>query len=194
MNFRNTIFYPLAKRLTISFIGFFLGAVLLSYNTSLAMLSEDRQIIRSMVVEEALELGLPVALALAVAKVESNFDPNALSVKGARGVMQIMPQTALGEYGLDAETLWRPRVNIRLGIHFLLRLISRYHGHIELALSYYNGGSAVGVWPDVKIIPATRKYVEKVKSKYKYYQRELWLKGYGKWTQRRLNIKLSNLE
>ena len=66
MNFRNTIFYPLAKRLTISFIGFFLGAVLLSYNTSLAMLSEDRQIIRSMVVEEALELGLPVALALAV--------------------------------------------------------------------------------------------------------------------------------
>ena len=70
MNFRNTIFYPLAKRLTISFITSFLGAGLLSYNTSLAMLSEDRQIIRSMVVEEALELGLPVALALAVAKVE----------------------------------------------------------------------------------------------------------------------------
>lgn len=194
INYKNAFVDKVAKRLTISFLVITLVVLLFSGGSVFAKLSKERETIRSIVVEESLNLGLPVALALAVAQVESNFDANALSPKGARGVMQIMPATALGEYGLEADTLWNPRVNIRLGIHFLLTLISRYHGHIELALSYYNGGSAVGAWPEVKVIPATRKYVAKVKNKYRYYRRELWSKGYSKWMQRRQNARLSYLE
>ncbi len=143
----------------------------------------DRDAIRAMVVAEALDLGLPVALALAVAHAESNFDPKALSHKGARGVMQIMPATARGEYGVAADLLWQPRINIRLGIHFLRRLIARYHGRVDLALSYYNGGSAVGTPPRARVIPATRNYVKRVRVLHKQYRREVWSGGYRQWTQ-----------
>lgn len=126
--------------------------------------------VKSMVVREARALDVPVELALAVAHVESNFDPRAESHKGARGVMQIMPATALGEYGISPEMLWNPRINIRLGLHFLRRLIDRYRGRTDLALSYYNGGSRVGAPGRARIIPATRGYVRKVNRLTIYYR------------------------
>jgi len=156
----------------------------LAIHQARAKTAQQPDAIRAMVVAEALDLGLPVALALAVAHAESNFDPRALSHKGARGVMQIMPATARGEYGVQAELLWRPRVNIRLGIHFLRRLIARYHGRIDLALSYYNGGSAVGDLPNARVIPATRAYVKRVKILHKRYRKEVWSGGYRKWTHK----------
>ncbi|MDH3242217.1 MAG: hypothetical protein OEO83_16310, partial [Alphaproteobacteria bacterium] len=58
--------------------------------------------------------------------------------------------------------LWNPRVNVRLGLHFLKRLIRRYQGRVDLALSHYNGGSAVGRYPNARVIPATRRYVRRV--------------------------------
>jgi soluble lytic murein transglycosylase-like protein len=73
-----------------------------------------------------------------------------------------MPNTALGEYGIHPDRLWEPRINIRLGLHFLKRLIRRYRGRVDLALSYYNGGAAVGVWPRARVIPATHRYLNKV--------------------------------
>lgn len=121
-----------------------------------------RQVIRVMVVEEADNMGVPPSLALAVAHAESHFDAFALSHKGARGVMQIMPATARGEYGIDPDALWDPRINIRLGLHFLNRLIRRYRGRVDLALSYYNGGSRVGRYPNARVIPATQPYVDRV--------------------------------
>jgi len=143
-----------------------------------------RDALRAMVVTEALDLGLPVALALAVAHAESNFDSNALSHKGARGVMQIMPATARSEYGIEKNLLWQPRINIRLGIHFLHRLILRYHGRVNLALSHYNGGSAVGAPPRARVIPATRKYVKRVQVLRQRYRREVWSGGYRQWTHK----------
>ncbi len=76
--------------------------------------------------------------------------------------MQIMPATARDEYGIAPEQLWEPRINIRLGLHFLKRLLVRYKGRMDLALSYYNGGSRVGDLPNARVIPATRSYVRKV--------------------------------
>ena len=118
--------------------------------------------ILTLVLVEAERIGVPVPLALAVAKAESNFHPRAHSHKGARGVMQVMPATAIGEYGIHPDLLWDARINIRLGLHFLNRLIHRYRGRVDLALSYYNGGSAVGDWPRARIIPATYRYLRKV--------------------------------
>ena len=102
------------------------------------------------------------ALALAVAKVESSFISNAVSSKGAIGVMQIMPRTALLEFGVSKQDLFNPKTNIKIGVKFLDGLIKKYRGDIGIALSHYNGGSAVGKWPKVKIIPATYPYVLKV--------------------------------
>ena len=118
--------------------------------------------IRQLVAAEAQQIGVPVALALAVARAESNFDPRAHSHKGARGVMQVMPNTAIGDYGIHPDLLWKPRINIRLGLHFLKRLIRRYRGRVDLALSYYNGGASVGDWPRARIIPATYPYLRRV--------------------------------
>lgn len=94
------------------------------------------------VVDEALKNGtVPPSLALAVARIESNFRPHAKSPAGARGVMQIMPATARGEFGVEAHRLWDVRTNVRLGVAFLERLYRMYGRRWDLALSHYNGGS-----------------------------------------------------
>ncbi len=128
--------------------------------------------IMSMVVREANDLGVAPSLALAVAHAESNFDPRALSHKGARGVLQIMPATARGEYGIAPEHLWDPRTNIRLGLHFLRRLQHRY-GRTDLALSHYNGGSVIGRPPNARVLPATRAYVARVERLQQMYRRRI---------------------
>ncbi|MDA1323148.1 MAG: lytic transglycosylase domain-containing protein [Proteobacteria bacterium] len=132
-----------------------------------------RHEVKRLVIQEAERLRVPISLALAVAHVESNFNPKARSAKGARGVMQIMPMTARGEYGIEPKLLWRPRLNIRLGLHFLKRLIRRYGGRVDLALSHYNGGSAVGAWANARVIPATARYVARVKRLRRHYRKQL---------------------
>lgn len=117
--------------------------------------------IKRIVIVEARRMKVPMALALAVAHVESGFDAYAESHAGARGVMQIMPATAMGEYGVGADRLWNPRINIRIGLHFLKRLIVRY-GRTDVALSHYNGGSRVGPPGQARVLPYTRAYVIKV--------------------------------
>ena len=131
----------------------------------------DRTQIQRLVVAEA--TSLQPSLALALAKVESNFRGDAESHKGARGVMQIMPRTAWEEYGITPGQLWQPRLNIRLGLHFLRRLLHRYRGRTDLALSYYNGGSAVGDLPRARIIPATYPYVRKVRKLRLNYRQQI---------------------
>ena len=152
----------------------------------------DRRDIRDMVRREARHLGVSVPLALAVAHAESYFDAEAESHKGARGVMQIMPDTSVGEYGIHPDLLWDPRINIRLGLHFLGRLIRRYRGRVDLALSYYNGGSAVGTWPNARVIPVTVPYVRKVLKLRRAYQGRLWSKTKERpWRSARQNPFLS---
>lgn len=122
-----------------------------------------REEVRLIVVQESLRSELvPPSLALAVAHAESHFDPSAESSAGARGVMQIMPATGRGEFGVEPDELWEPRLNAQLGIAFLDQLIDRYDGRWDLALSYYNGGSRVGNGATAKVIPATQSYVDKV--------------------------------
>ncbi len=136
------------------------GAVQAARATLPGQTPED---IQHMVVEEAARAGLSPELALAVAKVESGFNAAALSSAGARGVMQIMPATARGEFGVGADLLWSPAVNIRLGVAYLKGLLD-YYGREEFALSHYNGGSRVGPPPYSQVIPETRDYVNAVLS------------------------------
>jgi len=128
--------------------------------------SYNRPYIKMLLIENArLSEFVTPALAIAVAKVESDLRPDAVSNKGAIGVMQIMPRTGLLEFGVKRKDLFNPIINIKIGVKFLDQLIKKYKGNIGVALSHYNGGSAVGIWPNVKIIPATYPYVVKVLKK-----------------------------
>jgi hypothetical protein len=133
--------------------------------------------IQRMVLVEAQNSRVPPALALAVARAESNFDAHAISSAGARGVMQIMPATGWGEFGVHPDELWDARLNIQIGIDFLEQLIDRYDGEWDLALSYYNGGSRVGTLPNARVLPATRNYVNTVLNFEKLYRQQASLWG-----------------
>jgi hypothetical protein len=127
--------------------------------------------VKRMVIEEARNSIVPPSLALAVAKVESDFQDRVRSHKGAQGVMQIMPATAHGEFGVNAEELWKPRLNIQLGIDYLERLHAQYGGSWELALSHYNGGTLRGgTGANAKPHGYTRKYVANVMRWWQRYE------------------------
>ncbi len=141
----------------------FLTLILIIFSNSANANDYSKPYIKMLLVENARKSAyVTPSLAMAVAKVESNFRANAISPKGAIGVMQIMPRTALLEFGVKRKDLFNPKINIKIGIKFLDNLIKAYKGDIGVALSHYNGGSAVGKWPDVKIIPVTYPYVVKV--------------------------------
>ena len=123
---------------------------------------QDRAAMMALIVREARAIGVEPALALAVAHVESNFDPTAESPVGARGLMQVMPATVRGEYALHEDVLWDARLNARVGLHFLRRLLDYYDDEEQFALSWYNGGSRVGPPERARVLPATRPYVDKV--------------------------------
>ena len=140
-----------------------LGAVVaLAWGAAGTSQAATRTDIKEIVIEEALATTVPPSLALAVAKVESDFQARALSPKGARGVMQIMPATAKGEFGVAADELWDARLNVQLGIDFLARLIQRYDGRWDLALSHYNSGRIKRWRGRAEPLPATRNYVNSV--------------------------------
>jgi soluble lytic murein transglycosylase-like protein len=146
----------------------FCGLILLGAAAEAATRPEVKRI----VVEESLRAGFPPSLAMAVAKAESDFDDAARSSAGARGVMQIMPKTARDLYGVAPDELWDARLNVQLGIDYLESLIRRYKGRWNIALSHYNGGSAVGDPSDPRVIPATSAYVNKVLRLQRQYRAE----------------------
>jgi soluble lytic murein transglycosylase-like protein len=112
---------------------------------------------------------LPEALILAVMAVESNFDPRALSDRGAMGLMQLMPDTARDLYVADA---WDPAQNIEGGSRYLRLLANQYAGDLVRTLAAYNAGpDAVRRAGDaVPDIPETREYVRKVVALYQAYK------------------------
>ena len=130
--------------------------------------------IQHMLINEAQRQGVAPALVLAIAKVESDFNPSAQSRAGARGVMQIMPATALHGFNVASHDLYHADTNIRVGIAFIKQLLEQYRGNLDIALSHYNGGSAVRrANGELRVIPATREYVRKVKDYAQQYQNEL---------------------
>jgi len=112
---------------------------------------------------------LPVELLMAVMAVESNFDPRALSEKGAVGLMQLMPGTARDMYVTDA---WVPEQNIEGGARYLRILANLYAGDLVKTLAAYNAGpDAVRRAGDtVPDIPETREYVRKVVALYQAFK------------------------
>lgn len=104
--------------------------------------------------------GIDPALVHAIVKVESDFNPYALSRKGAMGLMQLMPQTAVE---MNVRNSFNPYENIDGGVKYLRYLIDRYEGNLSLALAAYNSGeTAVKKWGTIPPYRETQNYVQRI--------------------------------
>ena len=111
----------------------------------------------------AISEGLPPALVRSVARMESGYNPNALSAKGALGLMQLMPATA-SLLGVEPSLADQ---NAKGGAKYLRKLLVRYKGDAVLALAAYNAGpAAVKKYGGVPPYIETRQYVERVLREY----------------------------
>src|SRR5208282_1269020 len=104
------------------------------------------------------------SLVRSVVKVESNFNPNAVSRKGAMGLMQLMPSTARS---LNVVNPFDPEQNVDAGVRHLRRLLDSYGGNVRLSLAAYNAGSgAVARSAGVPHFRETQNYVRRITNLY----------------------------
>ena len=126
--------------------------------------------------------GIDPSLVLALVKVESDFNPDALSRKGAMGLMQLMPQTAVE---MNVRNTFNPHENIDGGVKYLRYLIDRYEGNLSLALAAYNSGeTAVKKWGTIPPYRETQNYVQRIMKLYQggekaFVPRHTIYVGYG---------------
>lgn len=124
----------------------------------------------AMIDDAAREYNVPPALVRAMVTTESNFNPQAVSPKGAVGLMQLMPATARRFGAVDPAD---PRTNLRTGTRYLRWLLDRFGSDLELAVAAYNAGEGAVDKYGGQIPPyaETRNYVTKVLDRYRMYSR-----------------------
>lgn len=116
--------------------------------------------IEDLVLKLAPQYGLDSNVVLAIIKVESNFNPRALSPKNAQGLMQLIPNTA-ARFGV--KNVWDPEQNLRGGMAYLRWLLKHFDDDLRLALAAYNAGEqAVHRYGGIPPYPETRNYVRRI--------------------------------
>jgi len=111
------------------------------------------------------------AMVMAIIMAESSYNPKAISKKGAKGLMQLMPTTARS---LGVKDIFDPEHNINAGVRYFKKLLNQFDGDIELALAAYNAGSRkVREHRGIPPFKATKYYVKKVIKYYRYYKTQM---------------------
>jgi hypothetical protein len=119
---------------------------------------------REIVEAAAARYGVDAELITSVIAAESNFDPKAISRRNARGLMQLLPETAAR---LGVKNIFDPQENIDAGTHYLRDLLQRYKNDLVLALAAYNAGpERVQQYGRVPPYAETISYVRRVKHAY----------------------------
>ncbi len=120
--------------------------------------------LKKLVTRVSQEQGIDPRLVHALVKVESDYDPRAVSRRGALGLMQLMPETARR---LNVSDPFDPEENVRAGVRELARLIDRFAGDLPRALAAYNAGEgAVASYHGVPPYRETRGYVSRIMTLY----------------------------
>jgi soluble lytic murein transglycosylase-like protein len=129
-----------------------------------------QQTYRPIIVRAARQYSIDPALVQAIIFAESAYNPNAVSKKGAKGLMQLMPGTAKA---MGVEDCFNPEHNIFGGVRYFKKLTNQFGGDTTLALAAYNaGGRHVRNYNGVPPFKATQYYVKKVLKYYEIYKNE----------------------
>jgi soluble lytic murein transglycosylase-like protein len=121
----------------------------------------QRRQIYAIVQRLAPEYGIHPALAVALIRAESNFDPQAVSEKNAQGLMQLIPETAAR---FRVKKPFDPEQNIRGGMAYLRWLLAYFQGDVDLTVAAYNAGEgAVNRFGGVPPYPETRGYIKRIR-------------------------------
>ena len=128
-------------------------------------ISSGNPAIDGLIQEAAALNGLDPCLIISLMRAESSFNRNAVSIKGASGLMQLMPETAT-RFGV--KNIFDPRENVLGGTRYLRWLLDRFNGDVRLALAGYNAGEGAVEFYGYRIPPflETQNYVRTIYTRY----------------------------
>ena len=119
----------------------------------------------SIISEFSKKYQIEFAIIKAMIRVESGFNPNAISRKGAKGLMQLMPETALR---MNVSNVFNPKENIEGGVRYFKYLLSLFNNDLRLSLAAYNAGE--NIVAQLGTIPPYRETVDYVRKVLNYYR------------------------
>ncbi|HVQ36483.1 MAG TPA: lytic transglycosylase domain-containing protein [Pyrinomonadaceae bacterium] len=133
--------------------------------TSMGGFTTGNATIDGFIVESGQRNAVDPLLLYAIMHQESTFKPRAMSNKGARGLMQLMPGTAI-RFGVTS--IWDPQQNIEGGSRYMRFLLDKFDGNVELALAGYNAGEGAVMKYGYRIPPynETQEYVRRISKRY----------------------------
>ena len=135
------------------------------YHLSSIAGKKAERLLHPIVIQTAGRYQVDPALVKAIIMAESGYNARAISKRGAKGLMQLMPATA---QALGVEDVFNPKQNISGGVRYFKQLVNQFDGDVELALAAYNAGSRnVRHYQGIPPFKATQYYIKKV---FKYYQ------------------------
>jgi soluble lytic murein transglycosylase-like protein len=134
-------------------------------NPSLGEFTTGDSSVDSFIVESGKRNSVDPLLLYSIMHQESSFKPRAMSYKGARGLMQLMPGTA-ARFGVS--NIWDPKQNIEGGARYMRFLLDTFSGDVQLALAGYNAGEGAVMKYGNKVPPysETREYVRRIGNRY----------------------------
>ena len=131
---------------------------------------EKEQVFHLLILKAANRYQVDSALIKAIIMAESNYNPKAVSKRGAKGLMQVMPKTA---ESLGVGDSFDPEHNINAGVRYFRKLLNQFDGDVKLALAAYNAGSRkVREYQGVPPFRATRRYIKRVFEYHQYYKNQ----------------------
>ena len=139
----------------------------------LSYIQKSERLYHPIILQAANRYQVDPAIVKAIIMAESSYNPKAVSKKGAKGLMQLMPKTAR-EMGV--EDIFNPEHNINGGVRYYKKLLKQFKGDIKLALAAYNAGmKTVREHKGVPPYKATRHYIKKVFEYYQHYKKQIEL-------------------